>query len=190
MLEQNKLLLANLRAGGNVREQAITNLYREYAGRMRAYFINHRASASDADDWVQECFVRIVKSIDSFRGDSPLAAWIWTIARNVMLDALRKKNPSAPVDDALLFNLVSENTDHIEHLQDEELEDCVNKRFGEFQTNEPERAQLIVWAVIDKLRMKDIAEILGRTPGATREYVSQCRKKLRGYLEPCLELLH
>ncbi len=182
-----QLLLNDLRSGGKKRELAISTLYRNYAARIRRYYINHRASTSEADDWVQDCFIKIVQSIDGFRGDSPLSAWIWTVARNVMLDAIRKRKPDTSTEDFLLDSITDGSASAIEHIEGEELSDCVQKRFAEFQRQDPDRAQCIVWAIIDGLRMKEISVILGRTPGATREYISQCRKKLRDHLEPCLE---
>jgi RNA polymerase sigma-70 factor (ECF subfamily) len=47
---------------------------------------------------------------------------------------------------------------------------------------DPVHANVMVWVVEDGLRNEDIAELLGRTPGATREFVSQCRKRARLYL--------
>lgn len=180
-------LLDNLRAGGKKREVAISTLYRDYAARIRSYYINHRASATEAEDWVHDCFVKIVKSIDNFRGDSPLSAWIWTIARNVMLDAIRKRKTDTSTEDFPLDSIMDGSASAIEHIESEELKDCVQKRFAEFLLQEPDRAQCIVWAIIDGLRIKEISTILDRTPGATREYLFQCRKRLRSYLEPCLE---
>ena len=53
----------------------------------------------------------------------------------------------------------------------------------------PDRARAIGFLVIEEWSVEDIARALGRTPGATREFLSQCRKKLRPYIEDCLELL-
>ena len=40
----------------------------------------------------------------------------------------------------------------------------------------------MAWVVEDGLSIEDIAQLLERTPGATREFVSQCRKRARVYL--------
>ena len=51
-----------------------------------------------------------------------------------------------------------------------------------------EAGQAIVWAAVDGLKSTQIAELIGRSAGATREFLSQTRKRLREYLEPCLGL--
>ena len=43
-------------------------------------------------------------------------------------------------------------------------------------------ANVLAWVVEDGLSMDDIAGLLDRTPGATREFVSQCRKRARIHL--------
>ena len=51
-----------------------------------------------------------------------------------------------------------------------------------FQQDDPLHAGVMAWIVEDGLSNEDIAELLNRTPGATREFISQCRKRARRYL--------
>jgi hypothetical protein len=48
---------------------------------------------------------------------------------------------------------------------------------------------VLPWLVTDHLSIREIAGILERSEGATREYLSQCRKKLEPFLQVCRELL-
>ena len=47
---------------------------------------------------------------------------------------------------------------------------------------------MIAWIGEDGLDNEAIAQLLGRTPGATREFISQCRKKARVYLAEWYQL--
>ncbi|HEY4375612.1 MAG TPA: sigma-70 family RNA polymerase sigma factor, partial [Acidimicrobiales bacterium] len=56
----------------------------------------HRLCASlvdpeSADDLTQETFVRALRSLGSFRGDSSARTWLWAIARNTCTDAIRRR---------------------------------------------------------------------------------------------------
>ena len=51
-----------------------------------------------------------------------------------------------------------------------------------FQKEDPLHASVMTWVVEDGLSTDDIAHLLDRTPGATREFISQCRKAARRYL--------
>jgi RNA polymerase sigma-70 factor (ECF subfamily) len=49
---------------------------------------------------LQEGFARALASLETFRGDCPLAAWVWKIAVRVALEHKRAKRPLLPADDA------------------------------------------------------------------------------------------
>jgi len=59
--------------------------------------LGDRAQAEDA---AQECFLRIWKSMDRYRGDSAIGTWIFSIARNVCLTSISKRRRSAPIEEA------------------------------------------------------------------------------------------
>ena len=48
----------------------------------------------------------------------------------------------------------------------------------------------MTWIVEDGLSNDDIAQLLDRTPGATREFISQCRKRARVYLAEWYAITH
>src|ERR1700733_5015748 len=54
---------------------------------------------SEAEDVVQETYVRAFTHLDSFRGDSSLATWLARIAMNEALGRLRRQRPNVDVDD-------------------------------------------------------------------------------------------
>lgn len=53
------------------------------------------ASPQDAQDYTQEAFLKAYRKLASFREDSSFASWLYTIAVNVMRDAMRKKKRPA-----------------------------------------------------------------------------------------------
>ena len=58
-------------------------------------------------------------------------------------------------------------------------QDCVHGQLARFSEAYPEACQAIVWAAVDGLKSAQIAELIGRSAGATREFLSQTRKRLR-----------
>jgi len=75
-------LVAALKAGGSRREAAVRQLHAELGERLRGFFTRHELDAATAEDLLQETFLKLLRGIGGFRGDSPLRAWLWTIARN------------------------------------------------------------------------------------------------------------
>jgi RNA polymerase sigma-70 factor (ECF subfamily) len=182
-------LLAGLRGDATARRAAVAKLYAAFAGRLRRYYLNHRATPAQADDWTQETFVRILRSAGDFEGHgTQFAAWVWTIARNVSLDALRHSSsrPMADIDELEDAEApVQEDGDPLLRAETDSVVDCVQIGFREFARIHPQRAQCLSWLASDRMDIEQIASVLGRTAAATREYLSQCRKKLRPYIEHC-----
>lgn len=176
--------LARIRRGGAQRAEAIDELFRRYHRSLAAFFRNHGVPAAEAQELVQQTFLQLVTGVDRFRGDCPLSVWLWRIARNAMISHFRRSRPdSAPLPEDPPAASNRENPDDPANL----LADCVADGFHAFARDHPERADVLRLAVLEGWGMKDIAAFLDRTEGATREYVSQCRKHLRPYLEPCYD---
>lgn len=62
-----------------------------------------------------------------------------------------------------------------------ELETCYRRCFARFEREHPMHAAVMRWIAEDGLTNRDVEELLQRSHGATREFISQCRKKARVY---------
>lgn len=185
--------IALIKLGGSKREEGVTILYKKYGKLLRSVFLRETKIHADADDLVQETFIKIVKSCESYRGDAPLSAWIRQIAKNTLMDYLRYKqsHPTENFDDdgwAVLENASVELHVIDPPINGDNLEDCVSRGFSEFAQSEPERAKALS-LVVEGYDTRKIASFINRTEGATREYLSQCRKKVEAFLLPCKDYL-
>ena len=61
--------------------------------------------------------------------------------------------------------------------------DCVRRAWRAFTADHPQRAEALNLAILEEWSPVELADYLGRSYGATREYLSQCRKVLRGYVQ-------
>lgn len=181
--------LEGIRAGGRARDAGISTLYRRYAKQIVGYFVyRHRLPQGQAEDLAQDCFVRVVRKCDEFRGETRIDAWVWAIARNCLMDHFRRQRPEDLVSDEDLERL-SDATQAAAPDDVENLDDCVQKAYAAFAEAFGERAHWLSLTVFQNWSTEDVAAALNRTAGATREYLSQCRKKLKPFLEPCREYM-
>jgi RNA polymerase sigma-70 factor (ECF subfamily) len=156
--------LEKIRQGGQARTEGVSQLYRSYARRFLSYFMKHRVPREQAEDLAQDVFVSIVRHAESFRGETRIDAWMWAIARNALIDHFRRARPEDPFEEDDLVRIAEAQADAPREAGGG-LEDCEG------------------WSI------EDVAAVLKRTPGATREYLSQCRKKLKAFLQPCRDYL-
>lgn len=181
--------LRRVTMGGKAAEQGMEQLFRLYAARIKGFFRRHRMSDEEAADLLQETFIKVYRSAGKFQGNSKVSTWIWTIARNCMLDHLRSNKTHESLDDLL------EDGDSVEalavqgHEDHAHIQDCVQRGFIAFANLFPERAHAMRLAAFEGWDMEELSKFLSRTPAATREYISQCRKKLSPFLEHCRDWL-
>lgn len=177
--------------GGVLADRGMEILFRTYGSRVKAFFRRHRMSDEESADLLQETFIKVYRSADKFEGQSKASTWLWVIARNCMLDYLRSKRPTESLDemlDADMFEIesVSGSVCTAEQIG---LRDCIQRGFAAFGKEHPDRVHVMQLVVVEEWDMEDVAKFLARTPAATREYISQCRKRLRQFLDPCRDLL-
>ena len=60
-----------------------------------------------------------------------------------------------------------------------DIDKCLGAAWRMLVERAPDRAQALEWVAVDGLSGREISELLGRSYGATREYLSQCRHVLR-----------
>ncbi len=181
--------LRHVSMGGKVAELGMEQLFKLYAARIKAFYRRHRLSDEVAADLLQETFIKIYRSADTFQGNSKVSTWIWTIARNCMLDYLRSHKSHESLDElheegGTVEALVEQGHEEHAHIQD-----CVQRGFIAFAKSFPDRAHAMRLAAFEGWNMDELADFLSRTPSATREYISQCRKKLTPFLEHCRDWL-
>jgi len=184
----DQTIVADLKAGGDRRARAVKRLYGELSGPLRALFRRKGLDDTAAEDLLHETFINLLRGIGGYRGESPLRAWAWAIARNEMRmywrAAERREDPEEPETLAMLR--VGSDDDSRDAT---ELVDCVRLALARFEQQFRDQAQALRLIVQYEWGIAEVAKHLGRTAGATREYLSQARKRLAPFIEPCRGLL-
>ena len=71
--------------------QELTTTFEESKGQLKSYLLRMTASVQDSEDILQDTFIKASEKIDSFRGESSMKTWIFSIASNLARDLLRAK---------------------------------------------------------------------------------------------------
>jgi len=176
--------IALIKKGGAARERGISNLFKRYYQLFYQYYRKEGFNEANAEDLVQEVFVKVIKNIGTFKASCSLSSWMYVIVKNTGYSKYRKKTETLVDDETLEFLVGSTEACG----DNEQLIDCVKEGFNSYAKKNNERAQLLSLVVSNGWSTADAALFLERTLGATREYLSQCRKKLKPFIAHCQEI--
>jgi RNA polymerase sigma-70 factor (ECF subfamily) len=150
-------------------------------GRHSEALARFAASAGERDgieELVQDTFVRAFASLDSFRGESTLRTWLFTIERRLMLDrrrAERRSPETVPVDES---DYVSEYG-ALDELIAEEVQERVRRSL---EALSPTQREVFTLRVQQGLSYREIAEIVDSTEGAARVHYHNAIRTVKEFL--------
>jgi len=155
----------------------IEALWREFAMPLRSFLRGRTGSAADADDLLQEVFLRLHRQLPKLRDPARLQGWIYRIARNVVIDHHRRRRHTEP----LLHDPEAEAADP-EGRDSLDLSSTL-RRF--IDALEPEYREPLIRHVYQGQPLAEVAAALGLTEAATKSRVRRARLQLRDMLERC-----
>jgi RNA polymerase sigma-70 factor (ECF subfamily) len=186
------LFMRACREGGAAIENALRELDRAFFAVLYRDGLRTLRDPDAARDLVQDTFIKVWRRCATFRGDSDLLPWIKTILRHAAIERLRRPAREVPMEDhdgltedssrRILEISIERNPTPEGLLRQRQYAAQFRKGWLRFQQEDPLHAGVMTWVVEDGLSTEDIAQLLDRTPGATREFISQCRKRARLYL--------
>ena len=184
--------VALLRAGGKARQSAISQLYAHYGREFKGYFRRHGVRDPFPEDLLQETFVKILRSIETWSGAGSLEAWMWAIARNTLMSHFRSI-ARADASVALHEQDPESSDESLESLpasadpagSNPAVADCVRRGLEGFAAAFAEYAHVLERMVVDGWSYDEVAAYRQCSQGAAREYLSQCRKRVWQHIGHC-----
>jgi RNA polymerase sigma-70 factor (ECF subfamily) len=83
-------IIEEIQAGIRVEENS-EKIYRKFRPRVRSFFLSKGFSPQESEDLTQDVFLRVFKSIDTFRRESRFERWLWEIASHIYLNEIRRR---------------------------------------------------------------------------------------------------
>jgi RNA polymerase sigma-70 factor, ECF subfamily len=164
-------LIARWSAGD---ERAATRLVERHAPAL-ARFAASLGQRTDIEEIVQDTFVRAFGSIESFRADSSLRTWLFTIERRLILDrrrAERRRKDDTAVDESD----AATEFDALDEIVAEEAQTRVRRAVEQLSRLQRE---VFLLRVNEGLSYKEIAEVVGSTEGAARVHYHNAMRAVK-----------
>ncbi len=168
-------------------QQDFSKIYDEYYPKIVRY-LTRLIGELEAEDAAQEAFVKIDRSLESFRGDSSLSTWIYRIATNTAMDHLRRpssKRPLAAMEDKDLSSDADAGPVDSKPLLEtllirKDMNDCIR---GVVESLPSDYSTVLVLSEFEGFTNLEIAEVIGISLDTVKIRLHRARTKLRKALE-------
>ena len=158
-------LIAAVAAGD---EDALAGLYHETSAGVYAYALSVLRSSYDAEDVLQDTFLRISQTAGSYRSNGKPMAWILTITKHLCVDLLRQQKKTTE----LSYDLGVPDADPNDKLI---VEACLK-----ILTNE--ERQIVVLYAVSGIKHREVAEMMGLPLPTVLSKYRRALKKMKNYL--------
>ena len=155
----------------------LLNLYKERLyWHIRKIVISH----DDADDVLQNTFIKVFRSIDKFKGDSKLYSWMYRIATNESITFINKNAKRLSISNEEIQNNAINNLTADVYFEGNEIQLQLQKAIATL----PQKQQLVFnMRYFDDMKYKEISEILETSEGALKASYHIAVKKIETFLK-------
>ena len=153
--------------------QIFEEVYRRFGERMKSIAWNHLGNASDAEDAVQETFLKIHRAAKTYTGEASFSTWAYRILVNTCYDVLRRRKrriEEAPIEDEV------ETAERTAPSVDDAKRMTLRKLIGELTE---QRRTVFTLFEIEGLSHAEIGEVLGITEGNSKWILFATKKELQ-----------
>lgn len=166
-------------------EQALPLLDQLYGGAMRL-----TRNPQDAEDLIQETYLKAFSNFDSFTQGTNLKAWLYRIMTNTYINSYRKakrrpvESSADELSDFQLYTTSGHDSTGLESAEVEALKQMPDSEISEAMNDLPEDYRMVVYySDVVGLAYKEIAEVMGTPLGTVMSRLHRGRKLLRAALK-------
>lgn len=159
--------------------QAFQKLLKEYQKPLYNHVRNILLNHDDADDVLQNTFVKVFQNLNKFKGESKLFSWMYRIATNEALTFLNQKAKKSGVSSETLQSKAIDNLKADIYFDGNEIQIKLQKAIIQL----PEKQQLVFkMKYFEDLKYEEISEILGTSVGALKASYHHAVKKIEAFV--------
>lgn len=158
---------------GNRRMQEL--LYKTYSPKMYGVCLRYSGNADDAQDILQEGFVKVYRNLERFRGDGSFEGWMRRIFVNTAIEHYRKKVNLQPVSENHESSMEDDDWSALDRLAVKDIMKAVQELSPGYRT-------VFNLYVIEGYTHKDIAEMMGISEGTSKSQLARAKAILQNVI--------
>jgi len=155
-------------------------LYNRFAPKMYAVCLRYASNAEEAEDILQEGFIKVFNKIGSFRREGSFEGWIRRIFVNTAIEQFRKKTYLQPITETEEDTMEGKYLSVLDRLSEKDI-------IGLVQQLSPGYRTVFNMYVVEGYTHKQIAEILGISEGTSKSQLSRAKLILQDLVKTHLE---
>ena len=171
--------------------KAFNAIVESYTERLYWHVRRFLCSHDDANDLVQDVFIKIWNALPSFKGDSQIYTWIYRIATNEALNVLRRQRLRSFIEFDSLAERMIQKIDSLAERMIQKIDedpyfngDALQRELHKAIQRLPEKQKLVFnLRYFDEMKYEDIAEITGTSVGALKASYHHAYNKIKSELE-------
>lgn len=156
-------------------------LYDRFAPKMYGVCLRYAGNENDANDILQEGFIKVFKNLEKFRREGSFEGWVRRIFVNTAIEHYRKRVKLYNVTEVQENTAEDTNLDALDNLATKDILNVINEL-------SPGYKAVFNMHVIEGYSHKEIADILGITEGTSKSQLARAKgvlkKLLENYLKP------
>ncbi len=161
------------------KEAAFRELLSLYKERLYWHIRKIVISHDDADDVLQNTFIKVHRSIHKFKGDSKLYSWMYRIATNESITHINKNAKRLKISDEEMQQQAVNNLTADVYFEGDEIQIKLQEAIASL----PQKQQLVFnMKYFDDIKYKDMAEILETSEGSLKASYHIAVKKIESFL--------
>jgi len=151
-------------------------LYDRFSSKMYGVCLRYAENTEDANDVMQEGFIKVYKSLSKFRAEGSFEGWIRRIFVNTSIEHYRKKVKLYNVTEVQENTVEDNELDALDSLATKDILNIVNEL-------SPGYKQVFNMHVVEGYSHKEIAELLGITEGTSKSQLARAKGVLKKIIE-------
>ncbi len=162
------------------KEQAFRELIKQYKERLYWHIRKIVISHDDADDVLQNTFIKVFKGIDNFKQDSKLYSWMYRIATNESITFINKRARERNTDITEIKQDLVASLSSDDWFTGDEIQLILQKAIATL----PEKQQLVFnMKYFDNMKYDEISKILDTSVGGLKASYFHAVKKIEKYIK-------
>jgi RNA polymerase sigma factor (sigma-70 family) len=176
MITESDLIRGSMEGDRRMQEE----LYRRFSPRMYGVCMRYAGNAEEAEDILQEGFIKVFKKLGSFRSEGSFEGWIRRIFVNTAIEHFRRKTYQQPITEQHENSVEGKYLSVLDNLGEKDILKLIQDLSPGYRT-------VFNLYVVEGYTHKEIGDMLGISEGTSKSQLSRAKVILQDMVKNYLE---